>query len=194
MPAQMKKTISKNDLRARFGLNKKIPFEYEEVILQALAHFPELASTHIEFELKKRSEMPCNTLPSLMYFVKPSMPRKYVVSISEEARPLERDMLFKNLPPEAQLGVIGHELGRIIYFNRFGRSELFKICYVFANIERKRDMERNADIVAIEHGLGSELYTYAVYARNNKAFVNRHRELDIYYLKPNEILQGMSGV
>jgi hypothetical protein len=182
-----------SELRKKYGNNKKIPAAYEQVILEALAHYPELADVRINFELKRKHPVPYSTTLLFSDFLKDD-PRTYVVSILEEAKEPVRQALFKNLSHEAQLGVLGHELGHVIYYGKLSKKELFKIFFLYVSISRKREMERSADISAIEHGLGQELYTYALYIRSIKGYMNTNKEIDLYCLKPNEILQGYSDM
>jgi hypothetical protein len=181
------------ELREKYGVNKKIPPVYEQSILEALAHYPELRETRINFVLKKSHPVPYGTSLQFSDFLK-DVPRTYVVSILEEAKEPTKQALFKNLPHEAQLGVLGHELGHVLYYEKLSRRKLFKIFFLYVSIPRKREMERSADISAIEHGLGQELYGYAIYIRSIKGYMNIHKELDLYCLKPNEILQGYSDL
>jgi hypothetical protein len=181
------------ELREKYGNNKRIPAVYEQIILEALSHYPELIKTRISFVLKKNHPVPYGTSLQFSDFLKDG-PRTYVVAILEKAKGPTRQALFKNLSHEAQLGVLGHELGHILYYEKLSKKDLFKIFFLYVSIPRKREMERSADISAIEHGLGQELYDYALYVRSIKGFLNIHKELDLYCLKPNEILQGYSDL
>src|ERR1041384_7274199 len=92
------------ELRKDFGRRKIIPRKYEDVILKALSHYPELQDTPIEFRLKNNHHLPHQTVPALGSLLK--FQYKYVVNILEEAPPPMEQALFRNLPETAQLGVI----------------------------------------------------------------------------------------
>jgi hypothetical protein len=178
-------------LRKEFGNNKKIPTQYEEVILQALSHYPELKNTHIKFELKNNHPTPYGTSPTPASIFKGIAERIYVVSLLEEADPPIRLALFKNLPLEAQRAVIGHELAHVVQYNRKNTLELMAIGLKYTNLFSRRKIERGADIRTIEHGLGDELYIHAVYIRKIPGYVEKRKTIETDYLKPDEILDAL---
>jgi hypothetical protein len=172
--------------------NKKIPAKYREVVLEALSYYPELRETHIDVVLKNKHPVPYGTTPSIKSLLIPGAPRKYIITLREEAPEPIYQALFKNLPRECQVAVIGHELGHVIQYEKRSVAELMKLSVQLLTEEKKRKVERGADIKAIEHGLGKELYAHAVYIRNIKGYVEKRKEIELYYLKPHEILQGVS--
>jgi hypothetical protein len=173
---------------------KKIPKKYREVILKALSHYPELQKVRIRFRLAKRHPVPYGTRPGKLSFFKAPENRTYVITLLEKARKPTKKALFKNLPPEAQLGALGHELAHVVQFKDLSRSQLARTCLLFTSMYQRRQIERDADIKTIEHGLGSELHAHAVYIRSIKGYVEQRKGIDIYYLKPHEILDGLSQV
>jgi len=132
------------ELRKKYGNSKNIPAAYEAVILEALAHYPELIEVKINFVLKKKHPLPYSASLLFSDFLKDG-PRTYVVYILEEASEPMKQVLFKNLSHEARLGMLGHELGHILYYEKLSKKELFKIFFLYVSIPRKREMEiRNA--------------------------------------------------
>lgn len=176
-----------SELRREYGHHKKIPQRYEEVILKALSHYPELKNTHIQFQLKDEHPVPYGTSPAPLGFFF-SKNRQYVITLREEAGPPTRQALFKNLPEEAQRAVIGHELGHVLQYERKSGPALAAFTMSYAMASKRREIEREADLMAIEHGLGFELYVHAVYIRRIPGYVQQRKNLDVDYLKPQEIL------
>lgn len=176
------------ELKKGFAVNKVIPKVYEESILRALSHYPELKNTNIHFKLKDKHPVPYNTVSSSL---KALSKRKYIISILEKAEPPTEMALFKNLPEEARLGVIGHELGHIIEFSKKSLPSLLFNAIKFSSPEETRKAERTADVHAIEHGLGFELYTHARYIRAIPGYTELRKDIDINYLHPNEILESL---
>jgi hypothetical protein len=172
--------------------HKVIPLKYKDVILDALSYYPELSSTHIIFRLTDSGRLPYRTVPSRSSFFKPKEKRVYIVTILEEAKGVKEKVLFKNLPPDAQLGVLGHELGHIVQFNNCDKKQLLRSWLSYTNFFVKREIERNADVLAIEHGLGKQLHVYSVFIRQIKGYLEKRKEIETNYLKPHEILQGIS--
>jgi hypothetical protein len=179
---------SVHELKAHYASNKVIPAIYEEPILRALSHFPELQAVKIDFVLKDRHPVPYGTAPTFASYFKDASRRKYVITIAENAEGPTKLVLFKNLPEEAQRGVIGHELGHVVAYQRSNTADLLKYSLMYSNMHLRRKAERGADICAIEHGLGFELYVHAVYIRRIPGYIELRKEIDTDYLKPQEIL------
>jgi hypothetical protein len=177
------------DLRIEFGSNKEIPSEYEELILKTLSHYPELRNTHIRFKKKSSQNTPYETNPSARTFfaLKPS----YTISWLDAASEPDEMVLFKNLPEPARMGVLAHELGHVLQYENKGPAGRYKIPLKNISADGRRDIERQADIIAIEHGLGFELYTYARFIRAIPGYIQQHKEIDINQLHPNEILEAL---
>jgi hypothetical protein len=179
------------ELRKEFSTNKLIPSRYEEFILKALSHYPELKETPIHFKLKENHPVPYGTSPAISTLMKPAHKRTYVVSILEKEKPPIEQALFKNLPPPARIGVIAHELGHVLQFMKQSLPGVMKTALRFSSQEQTREIERGADISAIEHGLGFELYTHARYIRTIPGYVQVRKEIEINYLHPHEILESI---
>jgi hypothetical protein len=180
-----------HELKKAFSANKIIPAKYEAVILKALSCYPELKKIPIEFRLREAHPVPYGTTPVLTNVLMPHSKRKYIVSLLENASPPTEQALFKNLPEEAQLGVLGHELGHVLQFTELGVPSMIKRALGTNSSSEVRRLEREADISAIEHGLGFELYTHARYIRAIPGYVEHRKDLDINYLHPHEILESL---
>jgi hypothetical protein len=177
------------ELRKEFGMNKVIPQKYEHVILKVLSHYPELRETTIEFRLKASHPVPHSTSVSFGSLLKLQV--KYVINLLEKAEPPFEQALFRNLPEGAQPGVIGHELGHVLLYKKMGPLSAFKKALSQPGMREKRSRERAADIIALEHGLGFELYTHAVYIRTIDGYMERRKDLEVCYLHPHEILEAL---
>jgi hypothetical protein len=176
---------SLDELRTKFAANKEIPQKYEEPILKALSHFPELEKVKIVFKTKDKHPVPYGTVPVAGLRV------SYEISILESADPPMEGALLKNLPETAQVGVIGHELSHVVQFEKGGMGPVVKAIVGYSSNNAQREMERGADVLAIEHGLGFELYTHACFIRAIPGYVEQRKEIDINYLHPNEILEAL---
>jgi hypothetical protein len=178
------------ELKSEFGKNKTIPSQYEGSILRALSHYPELKETKIEFRLRTDHPVPYGTTPAVMSVLNPLAKRGYVISLLEKAQPPMEHVLFRNLPLEAQVAVIGHELGHVLQFET-GKASVLRTIISYATPRTQRELERGADICCIEHGLGFELYTHAKFIRAIKGYLEERKEIDVNYLHPNEILETL---
>jgi hypothetical protein len=180
------------ELRKKFGHKKEIPEQFEEVVLQALSHFPELKEVAISFRSSSGHPLPYGTDPVFSGIFRSGHKRKYVVTLLDEADLPERPALFKNLPHEAQRGVIGHELGHVIQQMRKSGLSILKKRLKHGGIASRREMEREADLIAIQHGLGFDLYVHATFIRKIPGYVQHRKEIETDFLKPQQILDTLT--
>lgn len=152
-------------LRREYGKNKLIPAKYEEEILIALYHYPELKKEHIHFQLAFHASVPYGTKPSFASCFKPKGKRTYTVTILERAEDPENEALMRNLDRKMRIGFIGHELGHVLQYSRCNPLSLLKMLSLYLVDSYKREIERGADKAAIQHGLGEELLRHAEYIR-----------------------------
>jgi hypothetical protein len=188
----MKKYPPLHELKKEFSGQKTIPLKYEEPILKALSHYPELKDIPIHFKLKDKHPVPYGTTPAPSTIIKRAHKRTYTISLLEKATPPMEQALFRNLPEPAQLGVIGHELGHVLQFSRRSLPGMMKTALKLTTQEEMREMERGADIAAIEHGLGFELYTHARFIRSIPGYLQERKDIEINYLHPHEILESLA--
>ncbi|HEX8517858.1 MAG TPA: M48 family metalloprotease [Bacteroidia bacterium] len=176
-------------LKNEFGRHKEIPEKYEEVILTALSHYPELKETRITFCLTNNHPVPYGTAPSFRSILAHPYDREYIITLLEDAKAPMFYALFKNLTTEAQLGVLAHEIAHVVQYNSLNRSELIKFlaCYMLPAFQQK--IEQAADMGAIIHGFGKELLEHAIYIRCIPGYVEERKEININYLHPSEILE-----
>ncbi|MGZ4036520.1 MAG: hypothetical protein ACXVPQ_01760, partial [Bacteroidia bacterium] len=170
---------------------KRIPAAYESAILTALSHFPELKGVRIAFMLKADHAMPCSTRPSLKSLMRKTGNRTYSVVICEETKSVFKDVLLKNLPFRARLGMIGHELAHIVQYESCSRAGLLAMLLKHAAPALKRQTERAADQATIDHGLGNELYALAAYIRRSAGYLRKNKVIRENYLKPAEIRESL---
>jgi len=177
-------------LRKEFGVNKQIPAAYEALILRVLSFYPELKRTHIRFRFKKKCPVPYGTKPAFLSVFKGKSKRIYVMTFRTEAKPPTLQALFHNLPEEAQRAVVAHELGHVLQYESMALGELLGVALKLALSSSFRSkFESTADRLAIEHGLGKELFVHATHIRNIPGYLEKRKSLDKNYLTPKEILR-----
>jgi len=179
------------NLKREWAINKVIPAIYEEQILTALSYYPELRLVQIHFKLTDKHPVPYGTTPTFASIFKPAARRIYYVTLLEVAKEPERSALFKNLPYDAQVAVIAHELVHVIQYQSQTVLSLIKFMIMYTIPAFKKIIERAADKGAIEHGLGQGLYKHAVHLRNIPGYLQKRPEINKYYLKPHEILEKL---
>lgn len=151
-------------LRKEFGQNKKYPAQFEKQILIALSYYPELKNTPIFFRIRPRHTS-LNTRCTWGGLFETQANRHYVITISDSTEPMLTPMLFKNLSFNAQIGVMGHELGHVTDFSRMTTMQI--VGHVVKNVSARYidRFEFNTDNICINHGLGYQLLEWSSYVR-----------------------------
>lgn len=184
-----------DSLKALYGKNKILPEGHELQALLALSHYPELRDVHVEF-VQVETLIPLSSRPKVFSkMVKPEK-QKYLVVISTKSTANLENVLLKNLPFNAQVGVLGHELGHTVYYLDKGFWDVLRIgiSYLFPGYREK--FEKDTDRRTINHGLGNQLYSWAKFIREKDDKEKRGEGdnfLDKYYLTPAEIRAAMEN-
>lgn len=152
-------------LKAEFGKNKELPAGYEEQVLVALSHFPELKNTKIKWVIKE-AYTPLSTRPELTSAFKRKDKRVYVITISNKTIDTLKHLLYSSLSFDEQVGIMGHELSHVLDFKskNFFQSAGDLISHL--NPKFLDRMEYNTDMICIQHGLGKQLMAYSNHVRN----------------------------
>ena len=158
-------------LKKEFGENKEIPAAFEKQILFALSYFPELIHTKIKFEIKKSTGGIISTRPTMGSLLRKASKRTYLVTIydSTDGRKLP---VFANSDVNGQVGILGHELCHIIYFNNNTGFGLFGLGVAHISSGFMDRFEYNTDSMDIERGLGYQLIAWNEYL--HKGFKAMH--------------------
>ncbi len=147
-----------DSLLVLYGSNKVFVDEFLEPTLIALSYYPELKSTKIEFKFSKEATtMAARPKPSSMFWK-----RKYLVVINnkEEFEGIHLD----DVPFNAQIGIIGHELAHIADYQNHNFFGVAGILFRYSSKRRKPLFEKEIDLATIERGLGWQLYDWAQYS------------------------------
>ena len=171
------------ELERAYGRHKNIPTEFRLPVLQALSHFPELVRTTIVFE-PARLSVPFQVKPAIL-----STKKRFKVLVTEEADLPLREALLLHLPEEAARAAVAQQLALILHYEQRGSLSKLKSLLSSTSVHH-REVTRQADLSVIEHGLGFELYVYAVYVRKIAGY-GEDNELDKYYLHPQEIMDTL---
>lgn len=178
-----------DSLKALYSRNKELPKGYELQTLLALSHYPELKDVSIRF-IQEEAWMPLTSRPEPMSLFGKKESRRYTIIISTKSLEEFEPVLLQNVPFNAQVGIIGHELAHTVSYLDKSLWELIiiGINYVFPDFRAR--FEKNTDRRTIAHGLGWQLLHYTEYSKHvlhpeDMAF------FDSYYLTPTLIRKQM---
>ncbi|MHA4844936.1 hypothetical protein ACX0G7_12265 [Flavitalea antarctica] len=146
----------------KFGENKIMPAGLEKQIIYALSFFPELAGTKIKFRLKKSKGGIIATQPTIGSLFRKSSKRTYLVIINDSIAG-RRLPLFGRGDVNGQVGILGHELCHIVYFNNRTGSQLLGLGIAHVSKDYMDRFEHNTDSMTIERGLGYQLIAWNYY-------------------------------
>ena len=175
---------------------KKLPSGYEQEALAAFSHFPELQKVPVKFRVKK-SYCPLKTRPALLSMFMPKGHRSYVIIISNKTIQKLTPLMFENLPENARIGIMGHELSHVADFSKKNTWLSFKTAIGHLSKHYMDSLEYHTDKICIEHGLGNELETWSSYIRNamhtrywrGADFVNKGETHYERYMNPSTIVK-----
>jgi hypothetical protein len=172
-----------DSLRAAFGHNKIIPPSIELQALRALSHYPELRDVRVEFVFC-RQKTAHSSMPKLRTLLRRAARRRYEVRISIEMPDFYFAGMQANLPYNAQIGVLGHELGHAVHYLQRGLGGLVLEAMRYGT-SRKFVIrtEHETDQCTIDHGLGRQLLAWQQIARPLLERVGRGQN----YMRPEEI-------
>lgn len=177
-----------DSLREIYGNNKVFVEELIAPALIALSYYPDLKDIKIEFKYSKEATTMAARPVPLSLFSK----RKYVVFINNDEN--FKGIHLKDVPFNAQIGIIGHELAHIVDYNNHNFWGIMGICFRHLDGKRKPLFEKEIDRATIVRGLGWQLFDWASYSMltNNNAvsdYIDFKRHT---YMQPGEIKQVMS--
>jgi hypothetical protein len=176
-----------DSLQKHYGENKEIPEKYRLPILLALSHYPELQEEQIVFKLSQ-SDFPMVARPKVGNLITHKKEnRRYIVLISENEGNKHPEQWLKNLHLNAQVGLLGHELGHIVQYSEMSKFKVMKTAFNYLFQSKREAFEKDADKLAIEHGLGWQVYDWANTIRAHDDLLSSRRYINRFYLTPGRI-------
>jgi len=174
------------NLQDSFGINKFIIPKYKLQCLIALSFYPSLKNIHIDFAHSSiNTTMQCK--PTINSLIKNSNNKEYVITINNNES--FEGVLLKNVPFNAQIGVISHELSHIIDYEKKNTLGVINRGLDYLNDETKKEYEQYIDSLTISIGLGWQLYDWADYVLNKSKATQEYKDFKRkIYLTPELIL------
>lgn len=172
--------------------NKIIPESIEKEVLEALAFFPELYDTPIEFKFKdKIRKSTMQAQPKFSSFFKSKENREYIILISRSIQIDHKDFTIDDIPSDVIVGWIGHELGHLMDYRErtnFGML-IFGAKYLFS-FKAIKKIERDADTYAISHGMGDYILKTKDFILENADISEKYKaRIRRLYISPEEVME-----
>jgi hypothetical protein len=179
-----------DSLMEKYGHNKIFVDEFIAPALIALSYYPELKDVHIEFKYSREATTMA-ARPDLFSLI---TGRKYLVLINN--RKNFEGILLEEVPLNAQIGIIGHELAHIVDYQNHNLWGIAGIYFRYLDKSRRALFEKEIDKATIARGLGWQLYdwtTYSTMANNNSSEAYRKFKRETY-MHPEKIKQVISYI
>jgi hypothetical protein len=162
--------------------------------LAALSNFPELKTIEIRIKIKS-SKLALTSRPDWKNIFRPKRSWVYLIIISCKSKEVPNELLFSNLPFNAQIGILGHEFSHTIFYLNKSLTDIISIGIKYLNSNYRIKFEQETDRETIRRGLGWQLLEFAEYCRNSPYADSKYKLwLDKYYLQPYKIKEAMQAI
>jgi hypothetical protein len=178
-------------LKAEFSDNKTIPEEYEMQCLLALSYFPELKKENIEFVYSKGAySMAARPAPLSLLGKKKN--RKYRIFINTESK--NQGLLLHEVPFNAQVGIIGHELAHILDYTQKSVFRIMRDGIGYSSEKFRAKFEHATDKIAIDRGLGWQVLEFCSSTHESESVPQQYKEYkNRVYMTPASIKEYIGG-
>jgi|SRR6056297_323047 len=180
-----------DSLMEKYGNNKIFADEFIAPALIALSYYPELKDVHIEFKYSREATtMAARPAPFSLLFSE----RKYLILINDRSD--FEGILLEDVPFNAQIGIIGHELAHIADYQNHNLWGIAGIYFRYLDYNRRALFEKEIDKATIARGLGWQLYDWATYSilTNNGSSDDYRKFKQETYMHPERIEQVISYI
>ncbi|MGV8086158.1 MAG: hypothetical protein ACP5N1_00875 [Candidatus Woesearchaeota archaeon] len=168
-------------------LNETDKLLIEESYNLALSYYPELSETKIFLKYRELDKRTMNARPKANFIFLSKENREYNIIINTNYK--DGAITIMNYSSEGKVGMFGHELGHIYDYSgkTTGDMIIFGAGYVFSKTYMQKT-ERKTDQIAIDRGLGKELYNATLFQYTNKDY---WLDKEGIYYNPQDILDLM---
>jgi hypothetical protein len=173
------------------AIHKRILPEFQKPALIALSHYPELRTTKIVF-VEKRIRTTAACRPKWTFLFRSRENRSYTIYINDDTEKM-KGALFQDIPFDAQVGLIGHELGHVSDYSRRSALAILGLGFRYLFVSGRSQIEKRVDVITIAHHLGWQLYDfdYFIFYKSKVSKEYKAYKRKIYYAP--EDLKKMIG-
>lgn len=175
-----KDKVGEFDSSKNYNYINAVPKKYYHLFNEVCFYFPELKNETIELQLNNISTTMQARPKSILKL------NSYVVVINSDIK--FKGIQFDDVPPNAKLGIIAHELCHLLDYKNKSIVKLAQtgIGFIFSNGRIK--YERAIDLMTIKKGFGKELKDWSQYSiYDSKANEDYKQFKKTNYLNPSEI-------
>jgi len=149
------------------GVSENVEFSSNYFLSQlaAFQFYPELSQVNISFVEKKISTSMA-ARPKILSLLRAREHRKYVIYFNNNENKMT-DILPENLPFDARVGVLGHEMAHVTDYEKLSTIEIIFYGIRYFNRSQRRIIEYRTDSIAVAHGLGYQLQHFAEYVQSS---------------------------
>lgn len=185
-----KMKLFQDTLASNFTSNKCLVNDFVLPSLIALSYYPELENQSINFEQKNiKTTMQC--VPRIDFLFKKKNNRVYKISIDNKVKN-RKGLLLKDVPFNAQIGVIGHELAHVVDYDSKSKMGIVFLGIGYLFHKKRRQVENRVDEITIAHGLGNQVRDFSDFVFNNDDLNARYLEYKRkFYYNPGQLMQIM---
>lgn len=173
-------------IKLKFGFNKKVPKEIQSNFYTAIGYYPELKDINIKVRYGRiKTTMQCRPRWDFIFHKKEN--RSYVIYIGNKIKE-DHGILYKHLPLNAQIGVIGHELAHIVDYRTMNNLQMIQFGIDYLKSNKKKEIENRTDLIAIHRGLGYQIKAFSKYVFEDSGASFKYLSYKMrYYFRPNQI-------
>ena len=144
-------------------------------IISALKFYPELSNARIQFKYKSIKQT-MNSRPAPGNIFRSKAHRRYIIIVNNN-QGKHKGLPFEKLSFNIKIGWVGHELSHICEYESINNWETFWFAVKYiGSKEFVRKVERNTDLITIQHGLAFPLYDGIDYLFRNKDISEKYRK------------------
>jgi hypothetical protein len=173
-------------LKQRFGFNKKVPKEILSNFYTAIGYYPKLKNVNIKVRYGIiKTTMQCRPRWDFLFHKRKN--RSYVIYIGNKLKK-GQGILYRNLPLNAQIGVIGHELAHIVDYQSMNNVKIIKFGINYLKSKKKKEIENRTDLIAIHRGLGYQISDFSKYVFEESGASFKYLRYKMkFYFRPHQI-------
>ena len=162
---------------------KNVPTEYNKQFTLICNMFSELNETNISLKFRPIG-MTMQARPNIWTII--GGKREYFVFINTERK--KNGLLLEDIPFNAQIGIIAHELCHIIDYHFKSNWEIIKTGLWYFKKRNQQHYEKAIDYLVIKKGLGHQLRDWSDFVLNEAGLTHKYKKTkETYYLRPDQI-------